>query len=217
MNFHSNVTEQDLFYLHELAEQQKNQRAPKFKSGILKQTHDIKVAESLSPITEKLNEVFQSTKKISEVIKESKSENENVQETVPVEIDSDNSEGDNTKLNIKALPNSSIFNESMAKTLGRLMSSPNCLQIKASSSGPTTLEVPIYTLGGDKLRIRGNDYDLIPEIYKALSFTGYTGKSMKNASDILMMKIILNDLGYTGIGDGDSKKNIFHKNTSKFS
>ena len=75
------------------------------------------------------------------------------------------------------------------------MSKPNSSQIKPSSSGPTILEVPIYTLGGDKLRIRDNEYDPTPEIYEALCFTGYTGKSMKNASAILRMNIFLIDLG----------------------
>ena len=56
------------------------------------------------------------------------------------------------------------------------MSSPNSLKIKPSPSGATILGVPIYTLGGDKLRIRDNGYELTPEIYKALSDTGHTGK-----------------------------------------
>ena len=51
MSNYSKVTEQDLDNLRKLAEQQKNQRALKIKSRILKQTHDIKLAESLSPIT----------------------------------------------------------------------------------------------------------------------------------------------------------------------
>ena len=66
------------------------------------------MAESLSPITKKLDET---TKKLGDVIEESNSENINNQEIVPVEIDSDNSEGDRTKLNIRALPNSSIFSD----------------------------------------------------------------------------------------------------------
>ena len=74
------------------------------------------------------------------------------------------------------------------------MANPNSLQIKPSS-GATILGVPIHTLGGDKLRIRDIVYDLTPEIFKALSYTGYTGKSMKRASDILMMNNIKNDLG----------------------
>ena len=50
----------------------------------------------------------------------------------------------------------------------------NSLKIQ-SSSGAKILGVPIYTLGGDRLQIRDNVYDLTPEIYKALSYTGYTG------------------------------------------
>ena len=57
MSFYSNVTEQDLINLRKLAEQQKNQRGEKNKNRNLKQTHDIKLAESLSPITNKLDEV----------------------------------------------------------------------------------------------------------------------------------------------------------------
>ena len=104
----------------------------------------------------------------------------------------------------------------MSSTLGRLLSSLNSLKIKPSPSGATTLGVPINTLGGDKLRIRDNEYDLTPEVYKALSFTGYTGKSIKIESEILMMSNILNDLGYTGIDDRDSKrKTLFTKTLPK--
>ena len=87
------------------------------------------------------------------------------------------------------------------------MSSSNSLKKKSFPSGATILGVPIYTLGGDKLRIRDNDYELTPETYKSLSDTGYTGKTMKNENDILMMNNIINDLGYTGIGD----RNLFRK------
>ena len=65
------MTEQDLFNLRKLAEQQKEQRAIKIKNRILKQTHDLKLAESLSPITKRLNEVKESTEKLGDVIKES--------------------------------------------------------------------------------------------------------------------------------------------------
>ena len=59
----------------------------------------------------------------------------------------------------------------MTITLWKLMSSLNALKTKSTPCGATILGVPIYTLGGDKLRIRGNDYELTPEIYKALSST----------------------------------------------
>ena len=71
MSTYSNVTEQDLVTLRKLAEQQKNQRAEKIKNRVLKQTHDIKLAESLSPITEKLVEVKKSTQDLGEIVKKS--------------------------------------------------------------------------------------------------------------------------------------------------
>ena len=83
MSSYSNVTEQDLINLRKLAEHQKEQPALKIKNRILKQTHDIKLSESLSPITKKLDE---SIKKISEVINPSNSENENNQEIVLLKL-----------------------------------------------------------------------------------------------------------------------------------
>ena len=48
------VTQEDLINLSKLAEQKKNQQALKIKKRILKQTHDIKLAGSLAPITKQL-------------------------------------------------------------------------------------------------------------------------------------------------------------------
>ena len=203
MSIYSNVTEKDLDNLRKLAHQQKEQRALTIKNRILKQTHDIILAESLSPITKELKK---STKEIGEVIKKSNSENENNEEIVSVEIES---EDENIQTNLRALPNSSMFSDQMTKTLRRLMSSANSLKIKSTPSGATILGVPIYTLGGDTIQIKGNDYDLTPEIYKALSFTGYDGKTMKNENDMLMLYNIIKDLGYTGIGDNKSKRKTF--------
>ena len=205
MSIYSNVTEKDLDNLRKLAEQQKEQRALKIKNRILKQTHDIKLAESLSPITKKLEEVNKSTKKVGDILKEINSENENNQEIVPVEIEL---EDENIQTNLRALPNSSMFSDQMTKTLGRLMSSASSLKITSTSSGATNLGFPVYTLGGDRIQIKNDIYDLTPEIYKALSYTGYTGENLKNENDILMLYDIINDLGYTGIGDIKSKRKI---------
>ena len=70
MSIHSNVTEQGLINLRKFAEQQKEQRALKIGKRILKQTHDIKLAESLSPITKTLDVSNESTKQLGDVIKE---------------------------------------------------------------------------------------------------------------------------------------------------
>ena len=199
MSIYSNVTEKDLDNLRKLAQQHKEQRAIKIKNRILKQTHDVKLAESLSPITKKLDEVNKSTK-------ESNFENAKNQEIVPVEIES---EDENIQTNLRALPNSSMFSNQMKKTLGRLMSSAISLKRDTTPSGATILGVPIITLGGDKLRIEGHDYELTPEIYKALSFTGYEGKTMKNENDLLMLNNIIRDLGYTSRGDHQSKRKTF--------
>ena len=128
-----------MIILRKLATQQKNQRAFKNQNRILKQTHDIKLAESLLPITKSLEKVNKYIKKLGDVIKKSTSENENNQEIVPVETHSDNSAGDNMKI----LPNNSIFSDLMANTLGRLRSGLNYLRIKSSPSGASILGVLI--------------------------------------------------------------------------
>ena len=206
MSIYSNVTEEDMINLRKLAAQQKEQRALKIKNRILKETQDVKLAESLSPITKKLDSINKSTKKIRKDIEGSNSENENNQQIVPVEIESDD---ENIQTNLRALPNSSMFSDQMSKTLGRLMSSANSLRITPTTSGAQILGVPIITLGGDRIQIKDNIYDLTPEIYKALSYTGYTGKNLKNEKDILMLNNIIRDLGYTGIGDNKSKRKTF--------
>ena len=204
MSFHSNVTEHDLINLRKFAEQQKEQRALTIKIRILKQTHDINSAESFSPITKKQQE---STKKITEVINQSNCEIENNEEVVPVEI---GSEEENNQINPGTLPNSNKFSTLMTEILGALMNSKNSLKLKLDDSGRATiLGVPINTLGGDRIQINDNVYDLTPEIYKALSYTGYTGNTLKNENDILLMNNIIRDLGYTGDGDRESKRKTF--------
>ena len=90
------------------------------------------------------------------------------------------------------------------------MNSKNFLKLIPDDSGRATiLGVPINTLGGDRLQIKENICDLTPEIYKALSDTGYTGKKMRSENDILMINIIIRDLGYTGDGDRESKRKTF--------
>ena len=73
MSIYSNVIEQDLINLRNLSEQQKDQRTLKIKDRILKQTHDVKLAESSSPITEKLDHVEEFIQKIRKIVIESNS------------------------------------------------------------------------------------------------------------------------------------------------
>ena len=194
MSIYSNVTEKDLGNLRKLADQQKNQRAEKIKNRILKQTQDIKLAESLSPITKKLDTINKSTKEIGEVFKET-----------------------NSMVDIKALPNSSKFSNAMRQMIGSLMNSRNSLKITQDETGRANiLGVPIQISEGDTIKINENVYDLTPEIYKALTYTTYTGNTMEDENDILMMYNIIRDLGYNGTNDRDSKrKTFFLKKLSK--
>ena len=187
MSIYSNVTEQDLYNLRKLATQQKQQRALKIKNRILKQTHDNKLAESLSPITKKLDTINESTKEIGEVIKET-----------------------NSKVDIKALPNSSKFSNAMRQMIGSLMNSRNSLKITQDEFGRANiLGVPIQISEGDTMKINETIYELAPEIYKALTYTTYNGNNMRDENDFLMMYNIIRDLGYDGIGDRDSKRKTF--------
>ena len=63
------------------------------------------------------------------------------------------------------------------------------------------------------MKINKNIYELTPEIYNALSDTGYTGRNMRIESHILNMNNIIRDLGYTGDDDRNSKrkKNLSQK------
>ena len=70
MSIYSNVTEKNLDNLRKLAKQQEEQRALKIKNRILIQTQDKKLAESISPITKKLEEFNKSTKKVGDILKE---------------------------------------------------------------------------------------------------------------------------------------------------
>ena len=193
MSIYSNVTEEDLINLRKLADQQKNQRALKIKNRILKQTHDDKLAESLSPFTMKLDEVNKSTQKVGDIIKDS-----------------------NSKIDLNSIPNSSKLINSMRQMLGSLMNSRNSLKITRDETGRANiLGVPIQISEGDTIKINENVYELTPEIYKALTYTTYSGNTMKDENNILMMYNIIKDLRYNGTGDRDSKrKTFFTKKTS---
>ena len=187
MSIYSNVTEQDLINLRKLGNQQKNPRAEKIKFKILKQAHNIKLAESLSPITKKLDNINENAKKVVDIIKQS-----------------------NSKFDIKALPNSSKFSDSMRQMIGSLLNSKNSLKITQDESGRANiLGVPIQISEGDIIKINENVYELTPEIYKVLTYTTYTGNTMKDENDILMMYNIIRDLRYNGTRDRDSKRKTF--------
>ena len=121
MSIYYNVTEQDLIILPNLPEQEKNERAFKIKNRILKQTHHINLAESLSPITKKLDEVKDITHKIGDVIKATVQPAENIK---PI---SQNSQSQTHKL-------ISAGNE-LVKTFSKLNDSKNFFKVIRDAEG----------------------------------------------------------------------------------
>ena len=186
MSIYSNVAEQDLNNLRKLANQQKEQRALKIKNRILKQTHDKKLAESLSsitdPITERLDEVNKSAKKLDS-IKESFSPNNENLDTIN---ESTQKVGDiikesNAENNKEITITPSIL---LQNTFKSLTESPSSLKLKHDKNGNfSILGTNITPLGGDKVQVFDNIYELNPELHGALSKPSYTGNSTKNEND----------------------------------
>ena len=78
------------------------------------------------------------------------------------------------------------------------------------TGGASINGVPVLILGGNSWKIRDNVYEITPEIHKALSSTLYTGETMKNENDILMLNNTLRDVKNTGEEDRPSnRKNFF--------
>ena len=201
MSIYSNVTEKDLDNLRKLSQQQKEQRAIKIKNRILKQTHDIKLAENLSPITKKLNEVNKSTQEsLSPINEKLDTINESTQQV-----------GDIIKENNK---DTTITPSILLKnTFESLKETPSSLKLNHDIKGNySILNTNIIPLGGDKIQIHDKIYELNPELHSALSKPSYTGSSMKNVDDRKTLYNFLTDVGYTGIGDEKTNQSKFFKN-----
>ena len=203
MRIYSNVTEQDLINLRKLAEQQKNQRAEKIKNRILKKTHEVKLAESLSPIakkidevinlsqqslspiTKKLDNIIKGTKQLGEIVKKSKSENNQEMAITP----------------------SSLLQE----TYKSLAEANNSLKLNQDKNhNVSILGVPIRSVVGDNIQVYDNIYELTPEIQSFIN-SSYTGKSMKNEDDRRTLYNFLVDIGYNGQHDEKTNQNKFFK------
>ena len=133
---------------------------------------------------------------------------------MPVEVELENSEDENKdkKTGIKALPNSFKFSKQMLNTIDKLITSKNSLKKYQDerTGGASINGVPVLILGGNSWKVGDNVYEITPEIHKALSSTLYTGETKKKENDILMLKNILRDVKYTGVGDRPSnRKNFF--------
>ena len=205
MSIYSNVTEKDLINLRKLADQRKEQRSGKMRNRFLKQTHDVKLAENLSPITKKLEEVnkstqeslspitkkldnfIESTKQLGEIVKESNSENKKETTITP-----------------------SILLQETYKSI-------SLKKNQDKNHNMSILGIPIRSVGGDKIQLYDNIYEFTPEIHKAFSNSSYTGKSMENKDHRRTLNKFLVDIGYNGQHDEKTnQKNFFRSFFNQF-
>ena len=155
MSNYYTVTEEVLISLRKLAEQQNEPRALKFKNRILKQTYDVKLSESLSPISKKLDEVKESTQKLGDVIKENKTPQlaiENTHSALPIE---------NEKIQPVVM-----YDTSLENTLYN-MKKNWFFKIKERDNGDIFRNgLPIEKKCGNKPKVNREIYDITPGIQK---------------------------------------------------
>ena len=175
MSIYSNVTEKNLDNLHKLAEQQKNERALKIKNRILKQTHDDKLAESLSTISKKLDEG-------SEIIKKSQPSQSN--KTIL----------QNSKSQTPAKENIST-SQSFRDTLSFMKKSKNFFKLEQVGKQVFWNKIPTTALGENRISIKDQEYDIKPNIQNYFTDTRLTTKNM-NDEDKLTAHDILKNTGF---------------------
>ena len=181
MSIYSNVTEQDLINLRKLAEQQKNQRAKKNKNRFLKQTHDVKLAESLSPNTIKLDEVNKITQEsLSLLTKKSDTFIESIEEPQPQPA----IEHTYTALPIKneKIQPGIIYETSLEKTLSNMKDNTGFFNIEETNHGEFFWKgFPVEKMGDNSFKIIEKIYNITPSIQKISTDT--SSKPIKQLND----------------------------------
>ena len=187
MSVYSKATEQDLFNLRKLAEQQKTQRALKIKNGILKPTHDIKLAESLSPITKKLDTINESTKQLGEVIEKSQPENIIPQpaiEHTPAPQPIENNEG-------------LIYDVELENRISNMKKQKRFFNIQERNNGDITWNgFPVEKIGGKKLKIDEDVYNTSDDLQSVFTITSNIPLKKSNDEDMEKYKNVLKNLGF---------------------
>ena len=177
MSIYSNVTEQDLDNLRKLAEQQKEQRAIKIRNKILKQTHELKLAESFSPITKNLDET---SKKLDDTIKESTQNLENVinenitpkpaiENTPTIQPATENTQTQPGVLYEVSLENTLTNMKDKEKGFLKITEDEN---VQRFWNG-----IPVEISSNSGIEIKGKYFNITPNLGNV--FTDTTGKSLK--------------------------------------
>ena len=189
MSIYSNVTEQDLDNLRKLAQQQKEQRAIEIKNRILKQTHDDKLAESLSPLTKRLDLIENKKgEKIGELIKKSESETPAIANT-----------------QTPAIENTTVSN-SLRDTLSFMKKSKIFFKLEQIGNQVFWNKIPIKALGDNRIIIKKHEYDIKPNIQEYFTNTNQSTKNMDNEDKKTIYDILTNTGFYSKIHTKGTKK-----------
>ena len=172
MSIYSNITEQDLENLRKLAQQQKEQRTLKIQNRILKQTHDVKLAESLSPITKKLDEVSKS-----------QPSSQHIQTSLQ-----------NSESQTPAIDNTAT-SQSLRDTLAYMKRSKNFFKLEQESKHIFWNKIPIIPIGENRVSIKDEEFNIKPNIQEYFTNTTLTTKNMDN-EDKSTVYDILKILGF---------------------
>ena len=189
MSIYSNVTEQDLDNLRKLAQQQKNERARKIQNKILKQTHDIKLAESLSPITKKLDEtskkvddtIKESTQNLGNVIKENNTPQPAIENTPqPIEDNEGN-----------------VYDVELENTLNKMIDNTGFFKTHYDQQRGWMLNNhSIKSPGGTRIEVNENEYDLTKGIRNVLTNKTYKSAKSMNDTEKIVFRDFLSKTGY---------------------
>ena len=203
MSIYSNVTEQDLINLRKLAQQQKEQRALKNKNRILKQTHDNKLADSLLPITTRLDLVENNKgEKIGEVIKKSQQETSAIENT-QTQQETPAIENTQTQPETPAIENTQtqpgvLYEVSLENTLTNMKEKEKgFFKIREAKNGQRYWNgIPVEISGDSSVEIKDIYFNITHNLQNV--FTDTTGKSLKklDKKENQIYKKLLNILSY---------------------
>ena len=222
MSIYSNVTEQDLINLRKLAQQQKEQRALKIKNRILKETHNVKLAESLSPITKRLDLVENNKgEKIGELIKKSEQETPAIENT-QAQPETPQAAIENT-LAPQPVENNEgvIYDVELENTLNNMKNNTGFFKIEERDNGDVFWNgFPVEKIGGKRIKINENVFDITQGIQKVLTDTSNIPIKKLNGQDREIFNDILESLdfknykpvrGESKSGRSKQSKTIFKK------
>ena len=180
----------------------------------MKQTHDVKLAESLSPINKKLDEVKKTTEELGDVIKES-------QPKTPQLAIENNRDDTQTQSEAPAIENTQrqpgvLYDVSLENTLIIMKEKEErFFKIEEDQNGQRFWKgIPVELSGDSRIEIKGKHFNITPNLQNV--FTDITGKSLKklDKTETTTYKQLLKTPNYKNYKHKSGEKNTGkNKNT----